>query len=83
MAAQWGGELRFSIRDEPRSFHPAMADTDAAETIRYLTGGVVVRVNRSNQQLEPELATSNCGQVFCFPMVRRLPPTTWFIPSRF
>ena len=58
LAAQWGGELRFSIRDEPRSFHPAMADTDAAETIRYLTGGVLVRVNRSNQQLEPELATS-------------------------
>ena len=58
LAAQWGGELRFSIRDEPRSFHPAMADTDSAETIRYLTGGVLVRVNRSNQQLEPELATS-------------------------
>src|ERR1019366_2864689 len=58
LAAQWGGELRFSIRDEPRSFHPAMADTDTAETIRYLTGGVLVRVNRSNQQLQPELATS-------------------------
>src|ERR1035441_10678046 len=58
LAAQWGGELRLSIRDEPRSFHPAMADTDTAETIRYLTGGVLVRVNRSNQQLEPELATS-------------------------
>jgi peptide/nickel transport system substrate-binding protein len=38
--------------------HPALADSDAAETIRYLTGGVLVRVNRSNQQLEPELATS-------------------------
>jgi peptide/nickel transport system substrate-binding protein len=58
LPAQWGGELRFSIRDEPRSFHPAMAETDTAETIRYLTGGVLVRVNRGNQQLEPELATS-------------------------
>jgi peptide/nickel transport system substrate-binding protein len=38
--------------------HPALADSDAAETIRYLTGGVLVRVNRGNQQLEPELATS-------------------------
>ena len=58
LAAQWGGELRFCIRSEPRSFHPALADTDAAETIRYLTGGVLLRVNRGNQQLEPELATS-------------------------
>jgi peptide/nickel transport system substrate-binding protein len=58
LAAQWGGELRLSIRSEPPSFHPALADSDSAETIRYLTGGVLVRVNRSNQQLEPELATS-------------------------
>ena len=58
LCAQWGGELRFCIRSEPRSFHPALADSDAAETIRYLTGGVLVRVNRGNQQLEPELATS-------------------------
>src|SRR6185369_6571613 len=58
MAAQWGGELRFCIHSEPRSLHPALADSDAAETIRYLTGGVLVRVNRSNQQLEPELANS-------------------------
>src|ERR1035438_3760051 len=39
LPAQWGGELRFCIRSEPRSFHPALADSDAAETIRYLTGG--------------------------------------------
>jgi peptide/nickel transport system substrate-binding protein len=58
LAAQWGGELRLSIRSEPPSFHPALADSDSAETIRYLTGGVLVRVNRSNQQLEPELASS-------------------------
>src|ERR1051326_1336849 len=56
--AQWGGELRICLRSEPRSFHPALADSDAPETIRYLTGGVLLRVNRLNQQLEPELATS-------------------------
>ena len=94
LAAQWGGELRFCIRSEPRSFHPALADSDAAETIRYLTGGVLVRVNRSNQQLEPELATSwkieNGGKSIVFqlrqgspfPMARRLPRTTWSIPCR-
>src|ERR1035441_6520935 len=58
LAAQWGGGRPLWIRGEPPSFHPALADSDSAETIRYLTGGVLVRVNRSNQQLEPELATS-------------------------
>jgi peptide/nickel transport system substrate-binding protein len=35
-----------------------MADDDASETIRYLTGGVLVRLNRQSQQLQPELATA-------------------------
>jgi len=56
--AQWGGELRLAIHSEPKSLHPALADGDAAETVRYLTGGVLLRVNRVSQQLEPELATS-------------------------
>jgi peptide/nickel transport system substrate-binding protein len=58
LSAQWGGELRFSLHSEPRSLHPALADDDASETVRYLTGGVLVRVNRATQQLEPELAKS-------------------------
>jgi len=33
-------------------------DDEASETIRYLTGGVLIRVNRKTQALEPELATS-------------------------
>ena len=28
LGAQWGGELRFCIRSEPRSFHPALAYSD-------------------------------------------------------
>lgn len=56
--AQWGGELRLCLRSEPKTFHPALADSDATETVRYLTGGVLLRVNRVNQQMEPELATS-------------------------
>jgi peptide/nickel transport system substrate-binding protein len=55
---QWGGELRFCIRSNPRSLHPALVDNDSAETFRYLTGGVLVRVNRVTQEMEPELATS-------------------------
>ena len=39
-----------------RSIRPAFAD-DSSETIRYLTGGVLLRLNRDTQKLEPELAT--------------------------
>ena len=54
--AQWGNELRFCLHSEPRSLNPALADDDASETVRYLTGGVLLRVNRVSQRLEPELA---------------------------
>jgi peptide/nickel transport system substrate-binding protein len=33
-------------------------DDDPGETIRYMTGGVLLRVNRLTQELEPELATA-------------------------
>jgi peptide/nickel transport system substrate-binding protein len=53
------GELRFSLHHEPKTFDPLLADSeDASETIRYLTGGVLVRLNRASQELEPGLATS-------------------------
>ncbi|HVI07597.1 MAG TPA: ABC transporter substrate-binding protein [Candidatus Binatia bacterium] len=52
------GELRFCLRTEPKTFDPLKVDDDASATIRYLTGGVLVRVNRQTQQLEPELALS-------------------------
>jgi peptide/nickel transport system substrate-binding protein len=56
--ARWGGELRFCLRSEPRSLDPALVDSDSEETFRYLTGGVLVRVNRVTQELMPELALS-------------------------
>lgn len=56
--AQSGGELRFALRNEPKTFNPIMLIDDSSETIRYLTGGVLVRVNRRTQQLEPGLALS-------------------------
>jgi len=55
---RWGGEMRLCLRGEPRSLHPALVDTDPEETYRYLTGGVLVRVNRVTQELAPELALS-------------------------
>jgi peptide/nickel transport system substrate-binding protein len=56
--AQNGGELRFCLRSEPKTFDPALVDDDASVAIRYLTGGVLVRANRKTQDLEPELAES-------------------------
>jgi len=51
-------ELRFYLRSEPKTFNPLKAADDASETIRYLTGGVLVRLNRDTQKLQPELASS-------------------------
>jgi peptide/nickel transport system substrate-binding protein len=56
--AQSGGELRFCLHSEPKTFNPLLMADDASETIRYMTGGVLMRLNRLTQQLEPELATS-------------------------
>jgi peptide/nickel transport system substrate-binding protein len=70
LLAQSGGELRFCLRSEPKTLNPLLAADDASETIRYLTGGVLVRVNRLTQDLDPELATSwkvtNGGKTITF-----------------
>lgn len=58
MPAQSGGELRFCLRMEPKTFNPLLVTEEGSETIRYLTGGVLIRVNRATQKLEPELATA-------------------------
>ena len=57
-SAQSGSELRFCLRNEPKTFNPLLVEDDASETVRYLTGGVLIRANRQTQQLEPELAVS-------------------------
>lgn len=56
-AAHGGGELRFTLRADPKTLNPLLVDDEPSEQIRYLTGGVLVRVNRLTQQLDPELAT--------------------------
>src|SRR6202045_4822706 len=56
--AQGGGELRFCLRTEPKTFDPLKVEDEAAVSIRYLTGGVLLGINRQTQALEPELAHS-------------------------
>ena len=57
-AAQSGGQLRFCLRAEPKTFDPLKVEDEPSMAIRYLTGGVLVRMNRQTQVLEPELAQS-------------------------
>ena len=57
-ASQPGGELHFCLHGEPKTFNPLLVEDDASETIRYLTGGVLIRLNRQTQALEPGLALS-------------------------
>ncbi len=56
--AQSGGELRFCLRADPKTFDPQRVEDDNSETVRYITGGVLLHVNRKTQEFTPELATS-------------------------
>jgi peptide/nickel transport system substrate-binding protein len=52
------GELAWTLGYDPKSFDPAKVDDIDSETIRYLTGGVLLRFNRLTQTIEPKLAQS-------------------------
>lgn len=51
-------ELRFSIASDPKTFDPLQVADSNAEVVRYLTGGVLARINRATDRVEPELAES-------------------------
>jgi peptide/nickel transport system substrate-binding protein len=53
-----GGELRFSLGAEPKHFNPLVVSEEPEEIVRYLTGGVLLRINRQTQAIEGELAES-------------------------
>lgn len=52
------GELAWAIHYDPKTFDPAKVDEQASELVRYLTGGVLLRLNRQTQDAEPQLAES-------------------------
>jgi peptide/nickel transport system substrate-binding protein len=52
------GELAWAIHYDPKTFDPAKVDEQASELVRYLTGGVLLRLNRQTQESEPQLAQS-------------------------
>lgn len=51
-------ELRLTIPSEPKTFDALQVSEQSSELIRYLTGGVLVRVDRGTDQLQPDLAES-------------------------
>jgi len=57
-APRLAGELVWAIHYDPKTFDPAKVDDQASELVRYLTGGVLLRLNRQTQALEPQLAES-------------------------
>lgn len=57
LAASAANELRFCLRSDPKTFNPLLVEDESSATVRYLTGGVLIRLNRYTQELEGELAT--------------------------
>lgn len=57
-APRQGGELVWAIHYDPKTFDPAKVEDQASELLRYLTGGVLLRLNRRTQEPEPQLAES-------------------------
>ena len=51
-------ELRFTMAGDPKTLDALQVAESHSETIRYLTGGVLLRINRTSGRLEPELAES-------------------------
>jgi peptide/nickel transport system substrate-binding protein len=51
-------ELRFSITGDPRTFDALHVSDQRSELIRYITGGVLLRINRTTDRLQAELAES-------------------------
>lgn len=57
LAASAANELRFCLRADPKTFNPLMVEEEPSHVVLYLTGGVLIRLNRYTQELEGELAT--------------------------
>ena len=69
-------ELVWAIHYDPKTFDPAKVDDQASEQVRYLTAGVLVRMNRLTQRDEPQLAESFTispdGKLLTFKLRRNL-----------
>jgi peptide/nickel transport system substrate-binding protein len=51
-----GNELRFCLRSDPKTFNPLLVEDESSAAVAYLTGDVLIRLNRYTHELEGELA---------------------------
>src|SRR4051794_21424812 len=58
LAAGPARELRFCLPGDPKTFDTLQVSEQNSEVVRYLTGGVLARVNRVTDEVQPELAES-------------------------
>ena len=56
MAQPKANEIAWALKSEPKTLDPALTDDQASLTVRYLTAGVLLRLNRQTLQVEPALA---------------------------
>ncbi len=49
-------DFAWALHSEPKTYDPAKVDDQSSETLRFLTGGVLIRINRQTLQPEPALA---------------------------
>lgn len=52
------GELHFALRADPKTFDPLKVSDGPSEVVRYLTGGVLIRMDRQTGKSAPALAES-------------------------
>lgn len=57
-ASAQGSQLVWAIHYDPKTFDPAMVQDEASETVRVLTAGTLVRVDRRTLNAVPQLAES-------------------------
>ncbi len=69
-------ELVWALGFDPKTLDPAKVDDQSAELVRYMTGGVLLRLDRRTLALEPSLAqdwqTSADGRVLTFHLRKNL-----------
>jgi hypothetical protein len=58
----WGGELRFCVRADPKTLDPLETADQPGQTVRYLTGGVLLRLNRSKTSATGPAARRTCSK---------------------
>ncbi len=56
LPAQHPNQIVWALKYDPKTFDPAKVDDQASETVRFLTGGVLLRLNRLTMAVEPALA---------------------------